>query len=147
MRITESQLRRIIRQEVRSLREVAGGPVEIGRLTATDPTDRRYTDTLTVTYDPADNTVSVAVRWAGAPGGMDTLGSDSESFNAQPVTVPAEPRAVSDAIERVVRMPDYMFTAPGMPSPARGFRWTVTGATGLNLRNVAAALGAVRGGV
>jgi hypothetical protein len=144
MRITESQLRRIIRQEVRSLREAAGGPVELGRLRASIPGDSRYTDTLTVSYDPASDTVSVKIGATVALGGMDTLGGATTPFGGGERAVPADPRAVMAEINRAINDSEYLFKRYGKPT--RNFKW-MTGEMGLSTAKVAAALEAARGGM
>ena len=143
MRITESQLRRIIRQEVRNLHEAAGGAVRLGGLTASIPGDERYTDRLEVLYDPETDKVTVAVGESAAAGGMDTLGGGSMGFGGDRVTVPADPRSVMSAISGMLGQSKFLFKRYGKPT--RNFRWE-TGETGLSAARVAAALDWARGG-
>jgi len=137
MRITESQLRKIIREEARSLREAAGYAIPMGSLIASIPGDTRYADRLSIAYDPSAGRVVITVSESAAAGGMDSF-TGSSSFGGEQVFANPDPESIMKSLSRVIQNPSYLFKRYGKPT--KNFTWAGTPERGLSLRLVKAAL-------
>jgi hypothetical protein len=99
-------------------------PVTIGRISACIAGDHRYTDTLTLTYDPVSHVVTCEVRSTTASGGMDGPGGTdparlllSRSTLADPT-----PRQVLLLAKDALARPDFSFARYGKPT--KRFCWS-----------------------
>lgn len=144
MRITESQLRRIIRQEAKRLQESTspGGRILMGELSASIAGDYRYTDHLKVAYDPSEDQVVVSVSQEAPAGGMDSF-TGSSSFGRQDHYTQPDPRSVMETLSNVIQDRRYNFKLYGKPT--KNFYWYGTREKGYSLRLIRAALDRARG--
>jgi len=105
--------------------------VIIGTLSACIGGDRRYTDTLTVTYNAASHVVLVTVRETTARGGMD--GDGGTTLLGVTWSRSSAPHPSASEVMRLVRaaIADEKFSFKRYGKPAQNFRWSGVG-TGLN---------------
>jgi hypothetical protein len=133
MKITEGQLRQIIREEVRRLGESdgvtsLGQKIYMGGLYAQTPYDERYSDTLKVEYDPGADRVVITVSQTAAAGGMDSFTGSrpfDPPYGGESVSVSPDPASIMDSLQGVIQNPKYLFKAYGKPT--KNFTWVGIG--------------------
>ena len=135
MRMNMRQFRKYVRRLVESIQQTT--PTKFGWLRASIAGDARYTDTLTLWYNPADDTVTVTVDEGSPAGGMDSF-TPSVARHAFSTTVPARPREVMSVVKDVVGDDQYNFKKYGKPT--KNFRWNSDELVGLNIGNLTQAL-------
>lgn len=117
--------------------------ITIGHISANIAGDARYTDRLTLTYDPTSRVVTCEVRTTGGmdgPGGADPSRLEmSQSTVADPT-----PKQVMDLVNAALSRNDFSFKRYGTPS--KRFTWnTLDGdKRGLSLALAKAALACAR---
>jgi hypothetical protein len=140
MKITVKELKKVIAEV---LAPASSSPIDIGYLNAFIPGDRRYTDTLRVSYNPQDDTVTVEVKDTSAAGGMDShYGAGEPNSAFKQTTKPgAKTSEVMQLIKSCINDSRFLFKSYGKPS--KNFNWPQIG-KGLSTALCSAALDSVR---
>lgn len=117
--------------------------IKLGYLCANIAGDARYTDYLTVYYDPNSDMVKVMVTSSSPVGGMDGPGGVNAPTAEYQASSGAKPtgKVVIHMLKEAIKMDRFNFKRYGKPT--KNFRWS-TGEQGLNSTHAQGALDAVK---